>query len=421
MTNGVDRPVEAEDRLLDDLQLAIADYQSMRERWDRERADLKEARQEVERQRERAEQLAESLRGIHRSLFDGNVYSLILKACLTLTGATRGIYATAAGPDDRLRLRAAFGMSGYPKQPPSPFIEALCRRVLDDNESVVCNKGDELDGLPAPASESEHFHNCLVVPVVLLHNFDGIIIAADKLTGPFDKEDEATLLSVGNQATVAVENTRLHLELQQAYLATIMILADAMEVKDPYTHGHCEQVSRYALFTARKLDLSPQETAIVRYAALLHDVGKIGVSDGVLNKPGPLLPEELELMRAHVRVGRDLICKIEALSVVGEAVLHHHEWYDGTGYPDGLSGDEIPITARIVSVVDAYCAMITKRSYKEAYGEVYAREELERCAGTQFDPHVVQAFLEVLHGPEADDSDDESNLDSLLPGFPRFA
>ncbi|MBD0319156.1 MAG: HD domain-containing protein, partial [Gemmatimonadetes bacterium] len=154
------------------------------------------------------------------------------------------------------------------------------------------------------------------------------------------------------------------------------------------------------------------------YGALLHDVGKIGVSDGVLNKPGPLLPEEVELMRAHVRVGYDLLRNVPALREVADVVLRHHERYDGGGYPDGMRGDDIPMPSRIVAVVDAYCAMITRRSYKEAYPESHAREELRRCSGSQFDPKVVQAFLEVLETPESADQDDDNFSEcGLLPGF----
>ena len=147
-------------------------------------------------------------------------------------------------------------------------------------------------------------------------------------------------------------------------------------------------------------------------------MGKIGVSDGVLHKPGPLLPEEVELVRSHVRVGYDLLRKVPALADVAAVVLHHHEWYDGSGYPDGLQGEDIPIAARIVAAVDAYCAMITRRSYKEAYTDEHARAELSRYAGKQFDPTVVDAFLKVLDLPEAQDQDDDFDAEcGVLPGF----
>jgi len=203
-----------------------------------------------------------------------------------------------------------------------------------------------------------------------------------------------------------------------AYVSTVSILADAVEAKDPYTHGHCEMASRYARLVAAGMELEAGEQAVVCYAALLHDVGKIGVSDGVLHKPGPLLPEEMELMRAHVRVGHDLLRNVPVLQPVADVVLHHHERFDGDGYPDGLRGDEIPLASRIVAVVDAYCAMITRRSYKEAYTEQHAREEIRRCAGSQFDPHVVDVFLQVVESPLSDDPDEDAWAECLvLPGL----
>jgi putative nucleotidyltransferase with HDIG domain len=254
--------------------------------------------------------------------------------------------------------------------------------------------------------------------VVLLANLDGVVLAADKMDGEFDERDIEALLSVGDQAAVAVKNRHLERALQTAYVHTVTMLADAVEAKDPYTHGHCEMASRYARLVAARLDLTEHDRALVCYGALLHDVGKIGVSDGVLNKPGPLLPEEVELMRAHVRVGYDLLRNVPALQEVADVVLRHHERFDGQGYPDGIRGEEIPMPSRIVAVVDAYCAMITRRSYKDAYPDADARAELRRCSGTQFDPQVVEAFLEVLDTPESVDADDDNFSEcGLLPGF----
>ena len=157
------------------------------------------------------------------------------------------------------------------------------------------------------------------------------------------------------------------------------------------------------------------------YAALLHDVGKIGVSDGILHKPGPLLPEERTAVQSHVTIGYDLIRSVPVLSDVATIVLHHHERYDGSGYPNQLSGGEIPIGARILAVVDAYCAMRDRRSYKEPLSDEAARAELHRCAGTQFDPDVVRAFLKILDEPESQDDDEDAIAEcGPLPSLMRF-
>jgi putative nucleotidyltransferase with HDIG domain len=439
-------PAVVDDPMVAELRRAESLYREMRAQWEEQAAEaahlrletaaahgraaeagerliatereLVRERTEAAAQRQRADQLSSILKELHRSLFSGNIYHYILKACLTLTAAERGMYLTVRGADGRVRVRSAVDVDGYPEEQPSEFIEALCRWVRERRESLVWNANDPPPFIPRPTRPAEQFRNCIVAPVVLMKNFDGIIIAADRLHGEFSQKDIEALLSVGDQATVAVENIRLQRELQHAYLATVSMLADAVEAKDPYTHGHCEMVSRYARLLADELGLSEFERAVVCYAALLHDVGKIGVSDGVLNKPGPLLPEERELVRSHVRVGHDLLRTIPALESVADAVLHHHEWWDGTGYPDGLRGESIPMPARIVAVVDAFGAMVTRRSYKEAYSEEHARDELRRAAGTQFDPHVVEAFVKILDTPEALDRDPDFDAEcGVLPGF----
>ena len=369
-------------------------------------------------QQARRRELERILEDMHRAYFSGDVYALILKACLTITGASRGVYVTLRSADAPPKIRAAVDVDHYPASPPSPFLQALCARVMQDNQTFVARSPEELAALPPPAADTEQFHNCIAAPVSLLHDMNGIVVCADKMEEDFSDEDVRSVLAVGSQAVIAAENAQLRREIQEAYLATVAVMADAMEAKNSYTRGHSDMVSRYARLIARHLNLTDLERSVVSYAALLHDIGKIGVSDGLLNKPGPLLPEERELVRTHVRVGHDLIQHVPALRPVAQAVLHHHESYDGTGYPHGLTGDAIPVAARIVCVVDAYSAMITRRSYKDAYTEERARAELTRCAGTQFDPRIVEAFLYVMDLPDLTDLDDDEDDDlQWLPAF----
>ena len=409
-----------EQRLADARELsatrdALAEARSQSRRL---KDELDGERWNAERERQRAECLKEAMRQIHGALFSGDVSTLILRACLTISGATRGVYVTASRPEGPLRVRAVIDMDAMVGSIPPPLVTDLCREALAKNDTIVCSESETMARMEGHPPEGLRFRNCVAAPVVLLANLDGVVLAADKMDGDFDDRDIEALLSVGDQATVAVKNRHLERALQTAYVHTVTMLADAVEAKDPYTHGHCEMASRFARLVAAQLNLPEHERALVCYGALLHDVGKIGVSDGVLNKPGPLLPEEVELMRAHVRVGYDLLRNVPALREVADVVLRHHERYDGGGYPDGIRGDEIPMPSRIVAVVDAYCAMITRRSYKEAYPDSHARAELRRCAGSQFDPQVVEAFLQVLETPEAVDQDyDNFSECGLLPGF----
>ena len=398
---------------------------SLRSSAEAEHQEAEKQHKEAEKQRRRAEHLQKVMQNIHRGLFSGDTYTLILEACLKLTHASRGLYLTAPGQSHQgqsqpPRVRASIGNDDYRSgdypNGVSPYLACLAERAAQGGEIIVSNHPADVAGLPA-AEPSLEFRSFAAAPVALMRGLSGVIIVADSESGEFEDEDIQALIHVGSQAGVAVENAELRQKLQNAYLATVSVLADAMEAKDPYTRGHCEMVSRFARLIARRLDLPARERSIVGYAALLHDIGKIGVSDGILNKPSALLPEERDLVRSHVRVGYDLLRHVPALSLVAEAVLHHHEWFDGSGYPDGLKGDQIPIASRIVCVVDSYGAMVTRRSYKEAYGEEYARAELARCAGSQFDSGIVEAFLHILEEPLPDDANEEGEEIAPLPEF----
>ncbi len=382
------------------------------------RQRLDQERGRAAQQAERAAALEAALKELHHALFGGNLHELILKACLIATGATRGVYLTARGPHATPRVRAAIAVDASPQSPPSPFLQALCRKVLAGEDTFVANSSEELAELDARPGPGEDFHTLMAAPVVLLANLNGVIVAADKANGDFDERDAEELLSVGDQAQVAVQNARLQREVRQAYLSTVSILADALAARDPEGQGRGTQALDTAQRVAERLDLSAYDRGVVYYTALLHDIGNIGVGDGVLNKPGPLRAVERALVQSHVRIGHDLVRQVPALAGVAEAVLRHHEWYDGDGYPDSLSGESIPIAARVVGAVSAYYAMSARRAYRQAYSDERARAELRRCAGAQFDPRVVDALLAVLDAPaRASQEDEEDEEDTLLPGF----
>ena len=365
------------------------------------------------RDERRAAALLRTVQETHRALFAGTTWDHILRAALDVSTAERGYYVS----EERggLRVRSAIDVPAKVGGRPSAFIAGIVRRVTESGEVLRWSADSPPAGL-TPAAD-EHFRHGVAIPVRTHGSPHGVIIALDK-DGHFQDEEVERLLVVGTEATVAVENARLREELQHAYVATIGLLADTLEVKDPYTKGHCEEVSRYARLAAERLELSDAEKRVACYAALLHDVGKIGVSDGVLNKPGPLIAEERKLVEAHVRIGHDLLNSIPALREIASATLYHHEWYDGTGYPEGLAGEQIPIASRIVAVVDAWCAMLDRRSYKEAYPPERARAELLRCAGTQFDPKVVEVVLAAIDEVAAEREDAPADAGcGILPGL----
>jgi HD-GYP domain-containing protein (c-di-GMP phosphodiesterase class II) len=380
-----------------------------------QQAEVDQLRRRAERQRQRADALSTALNDVHRALFGGNVYELILKTCLTLTGATRGQYLTTSGPDAALHARAAVDLDAAAGSQLAEFVAGLCREVLQSEQVSVRN--DLAGGLGQP-EHARLLRNCIAAPVVLRAKLNGVIMVADKAAGDFDEQDAEVLLSIGSQAAVAVENVRLQRELQETYLSIVGLLADALAARNPQVHRHQLAASRRARALAEQLGLPEHEQSIVYYATLLHDIGNIGVSDGVLNKPGPLLEAERELIRAHAQIGHDLLQHVPLLQGVAEVVRHHHERYDGGGYPDRLRGEAIPVAARIVAVVDAYGAMLAPRSYRPALTHEQACLELRRGAGTQFDPRVVEAFLAGLGAPAQEPSaEDDDGRDLPPPGL----
>ena len=184
-------------------------------------------------------------------------------------------------------------------------------------------------------------------------------------------------------------------ELAAAHGQSLAALAAALETRDHETEGHSERVTRYSHALGEALGLSGDEMSALERGALLHDIGKIGVPDAVLRKPGPLLSHEWEQMRQHPETGSGMVGKIAFLAAALPVVRHHHERYDGSGYPSRLAGERIPLAARIFAVADTFDAMTSDRPYRAAMSVEEARDEIRRCAGTQLDPRVVEAFLEL--------------------------
>ena len=179
-------------------------------------------------------------------------------------------------------------------------------------------------------------------------------------------------------------------------LETVTSLAVAIDAKDHYTQGHSQNVARYCVQMARAKNLSENEAEEIRQAALLHDVGKIGIPERILNKPGGLDADEFEVMKEHSVLGAKILEPLRSLKNIQKIVRHHHEYWDGSGYPDGLAGDAIPFVSRVIAIADAFDTMVSERTYKQSRTRLEAIEELRRCAGTQFDPELVEVFAEVI-------------------------
>ncbi len=197
-------------------------------------------------------------------------------------------------------------------------------------------------------------------------------------------------------------------EIQKMTFQAITVIANTIDAKDEYTKGHSQRVSEYSYALAKELGLEEKEAQDIRNIALLHDIGKIGVPDSVLNKPGKLTDSEYEIMKQHPIVGADILKDIKMIPGLDIGAKYHHERYDGKGYPSGLKGEDIPFIARIICVADAYDAMSSNRVYRKRFSEEKILEELERSRGTQFDPQIAEAFIRLLK---------EKKIKPLIPGI----
>lgn len=262
----------------------------------------------------------------------------------------------------------------------------------------------------------------MCVPVRAGGTSTGVIYVDNTSLISFNEDDLRLLAAIGQQLGVAVERARLLEDLQQLFVGVIHTLVATIEAKDPYTKGHSERVTRYALVIAQELGCTPAECVVVELAGLLHDVGKIGVSESVLNKQSRLDDAEREHVQVHPVVGADIIRNIHnidrllSMDAIVAGVRHHHEKYDGTGYPDGLARDAIPLAARILSIADTYDAITSDRPYRKGGPKARAIQEISGCAGSQFDPAGVKAFEAVMASGKFEAAGSSVSQFKLRPG-----
>jgi len=250
--------------------------------------------------------------------------------------------------------------------------------------------------------------NIICVPVKIRDRTIGVLQAINKRGGgEFTSSDLEVFRLFSNQVAIALDNARLYEEIGETFHATAAALAEAIDQRDPYTGGHTKRVLEYSLAIAGELDMDPSEMKTLRLSAVLHDVGKIGVKDKVLRKPTPLEEEETEAMKLHPLLGAEILKHVPQLSAVIPGMLYHHEHYDGSGYPEGLAGEDIPLVARIISVADTFDAITTDRPYRQGLSTEAAFAELLRHSGAQFDRTVVEAFLRAF---------EEGKIENLAAG-----
>ncbi len=241
------------------------------------------------------------------------------------------------------------------------------------------------------------------MPVVLLTGHADVELAktsllrgaSDFVTKPVDIK-ELPIVVERNLTRRRMEVARLREREAQVMFEAIKALASAVDAKDPYTARHSDRVTRLSLLIGDAIGLGPEERYVLELSAWMHDVGKIGIPDSILTKPARLTGAEFAIMKTHPVKGAEIVGQIEELSHVADVIRHHHERVDGSGYPDGLIGEAIPLNARIIQIADAFEAMTSDRSYRKDPGRVYALQEVEQFSGSQFDFALAKAFLSVI-------------------------
>ncbi|HUV52548.1 MAG TPA: HD domain-containing phosphohydrolase [Dehalococcoidia bacterium] len=298
-----------------------------------------------------------------------------------LTGLACG---PAVGVQRQIRVSAKSGIASWVIRHAKPLIvNDAIGYPLSNNE--FCN-----DIRPS-------IRSIMCAPLISHRRIIGVIEVFNKLNGDnFKEHDVNILVHIANTAAMAIENSRSQRSVIEEVKTTIQALAAAIDAKDPYTRGHSQRVVQYALMSGRSLSLSRMELEIIEYAGILHDIGKIGIPDAILSKRGALTAEEYEEIRKHPVISTNIIKDIPFLKPVRESVLHHHEKYNGSGYPDGLIGEDIPMGARVLAVADAFDAMTSDRPYRIALPEHHAIIELRKYSGKQFCPVALEAFLFAL-------------------------
>lgn len=342
--------------------------------------------------------LYEMSRALGATLEMETLLESVLDSALRIFGVDSG-YVTLRDPDTgELSIRAWRGGSESVRDDDA-LRSSMSEWVIREGRPLIFNP--PRDPKEARVDEVTGASAALCVPLVSAEGTLGAITVGSHDTSfRFTSDDVRLLSTIANHVTIAVGNIELFSNLQDAYLSTVRSLAAAVDAKDPYTRGHSERVASFAVLIAEEMELSAEQTIALEMAAYLHDIGKIGVREEILLKPGRLTDAEMGEMRHHPLIGANILKPVGFPWPITPIVRHHHEAWDGTGYPAGLKGEEIPLLARILTVADAYEAMIADRPYRKGRTREDAIEELERCADQQFDNRIVTAFVRHLYSTE---------------------
>jgi HD-GYP domain-containing protein (c-di-GMP phosphodiesterase class II) len=363
---------------------------------------IKNAQHFIENKRRihRLEHLTELTRYVNSTLNLETILETILKVSTDTLNAEAGSILLLDEDKDELVFEAATGekkekLNGIRV----PIGEGIAGWVAREAKPVLIPDAQKDPRFFKKADQKTEFktRSIIAVPLKTKDKLIGVAEVLNKKGNEFFNIEDLDLFeALANQAAVAIENARLYTSMKELFRNTVGALAEAIETKDVYTRGHSERVTEYSDLIAKELGFSEEEIESLNLAGLLHDIGKIGVDERILRKPSKLTDAEFEEIKKHPEYAANIIKNIPQLKGIIAVVRHHHERYDGNGYPDGLKGGNIPYNARIISIADTFDAMSSKRPYRDPLPFGVCVEEIIKCSGTQFDPDIVPAAIRAF-------------------------
>ncbi|MBI2913813.1 MAG: HD domain-containing protein, partial [Chloroflexi bacterium] len=360
---------------------------------------------DVQARNDKRQQELETLSSIHTTILsgsdEGRVVEEVTRRIADVTGANICSIVIPAGTNgQRPIMPVGFAEEAFSRMFPTgaPYGEGVAGWAMLHRRVAACKnvfQDPRYDQLREFAT-AVGFVSSAAAPIELDQDVFGALVICYPEERDFGSEEMSRLERLARQTELAIRSVRQRESLSRLAFETALALTEAIESRDPYTGGHCRRLADHAAATGTRLALPSHEIEVIRLGAALHDMGKIVVPDSILKKPGRLTPEEYAIVKQHCYSGGQICKRVGFLMDAYPVVYHHHERWDGNGYPDGLKGERVPIGARIVAVVDAYDAMTTDRPYRQGMSHQEAVEILRDGAGHQWDPTIVRVTLEML-------------------------
>ncbi len=325
----------------------------------------------------------------------------IMDSVMAVTGADRGYLIAAKRTNGVLMPLVSRNRNDIPTHARSTFSRSIVSECYESDNAVLL--ADPQDSHEVSESiVAQHIHSIMCVPMRDEHGPVGVVYV-DSLLGSrqFDKHDLKVLTAIGSQAGIAIRRAQLARQVESLFRDAMRTVINLVEIKDEYTYGHSERVTALAMRIGELCGLDGSDIRDVEIAGLLHDVGKLAVRLDVLKKPESLTDSEYEAIKRHPVAGAAILANVDNAERIASGVRHHHERWDGSGYPDGLAGEGIPLIARIMALADAFDAMASERPYEGVVPREEILREIERVSGTQFDPALVKLFVDALRNDEA--------------------